>query len=309
MSCSELLYVVSNGLGWTAFVGLAWAAGDRDRTSHLWYWGLVVGVLLCLGRWPGLFYQREFNIDESQMIAQAIKYWTAPIPWLHVDGTTSGPVNSYWLLGPALFGVPAGYVSARMMGLACVWIFLWFNILIARARAGLRPALFISMPFVAFFAFIRETEFIHYSSEHVPLALLSVQVYLCDRVIRTEDGGSARDRWILALISGVIPFTKLQATPIALGVLAVAVAHDVIRASRESNGAWSRWRGAIGMLRPYVVGAPLAVGLLLGPVAVSGALSDFWILYVRLRFVYGRGFGAVERMIILAHLLRWMSMF
>ena len=126
---SAFLYVVSNTLLWIAVIAIVLLANRQVERRPLLLCGVALAVLVCAGRWPILRFPVELSVDESQMIAQALRFRTAPVPWLHVDGTTSGALNSYWLLPPALAGIPLGYVSARVMGLAAVWIFLWFHLL------------------------------------------------------------------------------------------------------------------------------------------------------------------------------------
>ena len=76
---------------------------------------VLIGALFLL-RLPSLLLPFEFNPDESQMLAQGMKFLVDPVPWRAVDTTTSGPINS-WLISltPAhrlqtwlLSGAPAG---------------------------------------------------------------------------------------------------------------------------------------------------------------------------------------------------------
>ena len=289
MTHAETIYIVSNAIGWAAFIAIAWMAGTRPGPRSAWLPAAAIGVLLALGRWPVMFYPQELNIDESQMIAQAMKYGIAPVPWLHVDGTTSGPVNSYWLILPSLLGMPFGYPAARMMGLVCVWLFLCFSFLTARAYVSTRAGLLLCAPFLAFLAFIRDSEFIHYSSEHVPIALVSAEVYFCARIVGGRDVRN-RDRWIVAMLAGAIPFTKLQATPIAASLAMLAIAFDMARA-RRLPAAGIGARSIRGALMAYGIGVAVPVVLILGPVAAAGSLRDFWISYVRFGAAYGEGVG------------------
>src|ERR1700733_12058382 len=70
---------------------------------------LVVTVL----RLPYIFWPHEMNPDESQMLAQGMKYLVDPVPWRAVDGTSGGPLNSYIISFFLLCGAKVGYVLAH----------------------------------------------------------------------------------------------------------------------------------------------------------------------------------------------------
>ena len=69
------------------------------------FFALFFSAMLAL-RWAGISYGNELNPDESQMLAQAMRFVSHPVPWRDVDGTTSGPLNSL------LLTVPLGCASA-----------------------------------------------------------------------------------------------------------------------------------------------------------------------------------------------------
>src|SRR5262249_47968964 len=87
----------------------------RDSTD--WGWGLLVFLLLFAGRWPGFFRTREYNLDESHLLAGAMTLRHDFLFWRSVDGGTGGPLDFYalmpagWLLGSD------NYVSARLTAL------------------------------------------------------------------------------------------------------------------------------------------------------------------------------------------------
>ena len=64
---------------------------------------LVFGALLVL-RLPQIKWNAEVNPDESQMLAQAMRLLSHPVPWRDMDSTTSGPLNTMWLSLPMYFG-------------------------------------------------------------------------------------------------------------------------------------------------------------------------------------------------------------
>ena len=177
-------------------------------------------ILLTFMRLPVIVFNRELNPDESQMLSHAITLFKDPVYWRSVDGTTIGPLDNYLLVIPKLLGFQINYTSGRVMGLICSGAALlllfytlrnWFGAVIAR-KISVIPFLFL--------AFTQEVDFVHYSSEQLPVLLLAVCVWCLSRV--TVNLGSLKSNlYFLGFAAGAIPFAKLQAVPQAL-VLAAA---------------------------------------------------------------------------------------
>jgi hypothetical protein len=175
---------------------------------------LLTGIiLLVFMRLPVIVFNRELNQDESQMLSHAVTLFQDPVYWRSVDGTTIGPLDNYLLVVPKLFGFQLDYSSARFMGLLCVagaWLLLfssvknWFGITIAR-RVSVVPLLFV--------AFTQEIDFVHYSSEQLPVLLLAYCLWQLSR-LDPKTTPSASGLYFLGLVAGAVPFAKLQAIPL-----------------------------------------------------------------------------------------------
>ncbi len=175
---------------------------------------LVLGiVLLAFMRLPVIVFNRELNQDESQMLSHAITLLQDPVYWRSVDGTTIGPLDNYLLILPKLLGFQLDYSAARLMGLLCVagaWLLLfaaiknWFGAAIARG-VSIVPLLFV--------AFTQEIDFVHYSSEQLPVLLLAFCVWQLSR-IDPKAVPAVKGVYFLGLAAGAVPFGKLQAVPI-----------------------------------------------------------------------------------------------
>lgn len=185
---------------------------------------LVAGlILLVFMRLPVIVLNRELNPDESQMLSHALTLVQDPVYWRSVDGTTIGPLDNYLLTIPHFFGFQINYTSGRMMGLLCIagaWMLLfsairnWFGIAIAR-RMAVVPLIFL--------AFTQEIDFVHYSSEQLPVLLLAFCVYHLSRLDPKSQPEPANLFW-LGLAAGAVPFGKLQAIPlVAVLVLAAFI--------------------------------------------------------------------------------------
>lgn len=180
-------------------------------------------VLLVFMRLPVIVFNRELNPDESQMLSHALTLYQDPVYWRSVDGTTIGPLDNYLLVLPKLFGFPIDYSSGRFMGLLCVagaWIFLfsalknWFGASIAR-RISIVPLLFV--------AFTQEVDFVHYSSEQLPVLLLAFCAWQVSR-LDPKTTPTAPGLYFLGLAAGAVPFGKLQAAPLAIVLVLSAFA-------------------------------------------------------------------------------------
>ncbi|MCE7067612.1 hypothetical protein [Dyadobacter sp. CY326] len=191
-------------------------------------------ILLIFMRLPVIVFNRELNPDESQMLSHAITLFQDPVYWRSVDGTTIGPLDNYLLVIPKLLGFQIDYTSGRIMGLLCaggamLFLFLslknWFGTSIAR-KILLAPLLFL--------AFTQEVDFVHYSSEQLPVFLLSLSIWLLSRA-SIDSGKLGRNLYFLGLTAGAIPFAKLQAVPQALVLAASAlwIGYQWFRAKKE----------------------------------------------------------------------------
>jgi hypothetical protein len=198
-----------------------------------------------------------------------MRHLIAPVPWIGADPTTSGPLNAYALVLPLWLGAPVSYATARAVGLLC-WVgALGFGFLTLREQLSSRVARLAVLPAATFLCAAAAGDYVHYSSEHVPVLLLSVALFFGVR-------GLAREaRFSLAwagLALGAVPFAKLQAGPIAL-TLGLLLLGAIAWRSRDLRACW----------RPMLVLGLAALALpaaLLGWVAAHGGLGDFWLFYI-----------------------------
>lgn len=268
-------------LGWTyvngrttADAGAVSARHDRRDVGFV----LILLVVLFAWRWPFLLSADEFNPDESQFIAGAITLRGDPLPWRGVDGTTSGPLNFYPLLLPALLGLPLDYFTARLVALFLVWAALASGYFLFRARYGSAVAGLATLPTLAFFATVTDPDFVHYSSEHLSIFLLGVSA-AC--LLWPRKNGFTIDRWELVgcSIAGLLPWAKLQSGPMAAALVAIAL---ISAATSRSDSRAARLR-AIGK-RLLAAAGPSC--LFLGIIAATGQFEHFAQSYLLQNFAY-----------------------
>ncbi len=263
-------------LAWIAAGLRASAPDDSRRRAGEWVFSTLLLLFLIAWRWPYLFCASEYNPDESQFIAGAMALARDPVFWRSVDGVTSGPLDFYALLPLHWLGVPLDYFGARLSALVLTWLTLLLVHRTLRAETSPGAARLALLPSAVFFGAASAPDFVHYSSELAPLALLALAVHL---------GG--RSPLAAALVAGCLPWAKLQAAPLAVAV----VGWQLWCAWRTRPGAAVPWRRSAVLL----AGAAVPSLLVLGLVAAFGQWEHFHRRFILQNIAYvGRGNPAGE---------------
>ncbi|GGC11200.1 hypothetical protein [Dyadobacter sediminis] len=197
--------------------GIVIVAGIFRLVPERVFMGLSI-LLLIFMRLPVIVFNKELNPDESQMLSHAITLFRDPLYWRSVDGTTIGPLDNYLLVVPRILGFQLSYISARLIGILCTCgslLFLFFTLKNWFGNVTARTAFVLPLVFLSF---TQEKDFVHYSSEQLPILLLSLSVWLLSR-ITTHSGSLKSNALFLGLTAGTIPFAKLQAVPQALVIV------------------------------------------------------------------------------------------
>ncbi|MFD2572714.1 hypothetical protein ACFSUS_18890 [Spirosoma soli] len=217
---------------------------------------LVVALaLLVFMRVPSAFYNRELNPDESQLITQAITLTQDPVYGRSVDGTSIGPINSYLLLIPHVFGLPLDYTAARLTGLLLIGLSIvsfYFSLLRIATPVVSRLCLLIVL---LFFSWATHSDFLHYSSELSSLVLITACFGLVAGLLRSSQYSLSRLVG-LGAIAGLAPYCKLQTLPV-IGMMLITLALYLIISQRHQ--AWRPLLGlSVGFGLPTVVVFALA---------------------------------------------------
>jgi hypothetical protein len=256
-----------------AVVPFLWPAADRRLSSRRGTFAFfaVVALALLAGRWAPLFVREALNIDEAGMLALASQMLHFPVPWVDYDPQTVGPLNAIVLDLPLLIGIEPGWISTRLVAIgitlaAIAGLYATISLLFSARVARLAV-----IPPLLFFTTVYERDFLHYASALLPMAFTMWATYLVLLAVRRR-----LDPLPIAgcaLIAGALPFTKLQAAPIALtlfGLLALTIAGFLA----------IPWRVRLKRLLLALAMAAVMPLVILLPVAVHGALRDFWISYI-----------------------------
>ncbi|MEY2564717.1 MAG: hypothetical protein QOH88_2910 [Verrucomicrobiota bacterium] len=184
------------------------------------------GLTLLAWRWPTFLWENPLNPDEGLWVAGALKVTADWVPWRGFDGTTSGPLTAYTLALPRIFGGRIDFFSTRLIGvclLTATMAGLYYSV---RWLGGTRLARLAVFPAVLILALTKDWNFLHFSSELVPIFLtttaLAASAYLA------REGTTKRCRMVACAIAGLClgssGIAKLQAAPIAVVILIIALA-------------------------------------------------------------------------------------
>ncbi|WP_321472722.1 hypothetical protein [uncultured Paludibaculum sp.] len=252
--------------------------------------GLALVAFVFLFRMPNAFLDRELNVDESQFLAQGMKFAEDPVPWRAVDGTGGGPVDSYVVTLFLLAGFKPSYLLVHLLANAIVS----FHVALAYATilrfTHLARAVLAVIPIAIMYSFTSNAEFLHYSSELLPVLFLSAGFYQV--VVWWTDGAKSQTPARLARLFvagfalGIAPWCKLQAAPITatLGVLVLG--------SLAANGAPARGaRERLMCGAAFLGGALIPSAAILTVVVRGGVMHDFWNSYVLQNVVYAGGWS------------------
>ena len=244
---------------------------------------MIATLFVC--RWPVIASYDVLGFDESNLLSGAITLKYDPIFWRTVQSTTSGPLNVYPLMLPALLGMPLDYAAARIidaaiMAICLVLLFKTFRLLTDDAVARLAV-----LPAWCFFATATSQDFVQYTSEAVPMLIQTLAVFLTIRWLVRPDA-SWRLLWVVGLLLGMLPFAKVQAVPAGIA-LAVCISLTVVIRRRESGSV----RILLGRLGAFVLCGVLPSLFVLAFVAVNGLTSRFLHAFVR----FNLSFAAANR--------------
>jgi hypothetical protein len=238
---------------------------NRPRLALRGFVLLSLAVLVVL-RAPVFFLNAPLNIDEAEFLANAIKFRGDINTWLSVDTGSAGPVDSFPLMWPFLFGADTGFFVARVTAtvlLGATWLLFWA----ALARAPNSARIYSGAALILFLGGEQSPDFIHYASEIVSLCLLMCAVVVALGAVETRP--SIARISIAGICLGLVPFAKLQASVVAV-VVGLVLLSQVMRQARNPyrSGLW------------LVSCACLPAIAILLPLALGGGLNEFWVRYI-----------------------------
>jgi len=272
-----------------ALVGLVLASGLMASARHdtrtprarivfsPWVLFAVATAFLLVMRLPSIFYPLEINLDESLMLAQARRLVLDPVPWRSADFGTGGPLLSYALLVPSLLGFALDYELARVLALLFIVTTLVLIYRTVRLVFDEPSARLACLPAVLFFGFANKYDYVHYSSELLPVVLIAGALFFASRLLRLQRAVTA-NAFLCGLSLGALPFSKLQALPIGAAIFCMVLIALIL--------------GKVPVPRLKVAAALLA-GCLCIPfsflltIVATYSVVDVWTSSVPIMAVYG----------------------
>lgn len=272
--------------GWLATIAtlgvLGWLIRSCFHASNFtvsradWAWGWAIFGLLAAGRWPTWFFTRQYNEDESLLIAGANTLRGDPVFWRSVDGITSGPLNFYALMPVGSLLGRDSFLSARLTAWLLLGGALLFGHQIVVQRCGRAWGRLATLGAVLMEAFSGNTELLHCSTELVSVLLLAMGTWLA--TARIWQGGGTGRCLAGGIVLGSVPLAKLHCVPLALGVGILWSGWEFVRVARTTERKDPRPLLAllIGACLPTSIVAVTCVAFELGnDVLISYLLNNF----------------------------------
>jgi hypothetical protein len=266
-----------------SFAALAISSSKIETLTRKAEWVFLGlgGATVLIWRLPILLWPQPMNIDEGQWAACALKATKDLAPWRGFDATTSGPLNADVLALPALFGAQITFFSTRLIGFALIMGAIYGFYFAAKWTLDAASARIALLAPTFFLALTGEWDFVHYSSEELPIFLTTIGIaagaYLTISPARPK--GSRICACLLGgLFLGSAGFAKLQALPIAAaGALFIAV-----MIWQTASSASQRWREIAALAGSFaLVPVLIAISLL-----STGHWNDAVISYLHSAVVH-----------------------
>lgn len=248
-------------------------AGSRRRQ---WGWAAVFAGLLLLMRFPFIAYNKELEVDESQMLTQALSLTKYCRYWIDVDGLTQGPLVSYLLILPSWFGRPFDYTSARLVGFVLLSLTLLFTYLTVKNLFAKPVSLVVFIP-TAFFYLLVQGWFCELYNEYVVLCLLAISFWLFS-ILFKQPRPTFSVLLALGFVSGLVPFAKLQGVPTVMITLLFTALLILLRSPEK-----------IRSLLVLLAGCLCCPLLVLALTLLNGSFDYFLNFYLIGNFQYSYG--------------------
>ncbi len=240
-----------------------------------WSYFALAGLMLLSMRLPVILFNNQLNVDESQMVANLRLFRIEPIYWQSIDGGTIGPMAYYVALVATSCFENIDFVSIRWLGFACLIfsLILFYRIVVKTTGAfAANLAVFLLL---CFFTFLTHPDFLHYSSEQLPVLFLTLAVYVQIKEWK-KDTPKRINHFLLGFLVGLIPYVKIQAVPIC-GIIALFELLHLYR--QKSDEGWK----ALGI---FIGGAISFSIIFILMASYLSVLDDFWIYYIEDNIIY-----------------------
>lgn len=234
-----------------------------DRAADIAFLAATFAAIFTV-RFPSFSHATPLNVDEALFAANAMRSYFGWTNWGMIDPTTSGPLNSIILTWPHIFGGDITLYSGRVTAALIACGVTGFVYASARRITPQIWAIIATLPCALFYTTTRNFDFIHYSSEQLPVLLIAGSIYF---LICFAQRPTKLSCGIAAVLAGSIPFAKLQGLPwAALLGLAILVVACTCNPGRVRKSA---------LIALTIVFGSLPAVLFLLPLVFTGDFDDF----------------------------------
>ena len=202
------------------------------------------------------------NIDESQMMANAIRFDLNNYNIFEFDGTSSGFLNSLILNWPNIFGLDVTFLSTRLTAIFILSIIFYLIFLYFKNELGKLLSILVIAPGLIFFSFTNDPDYQHYSSE----LLSTLLIVFCLFSLKIYSKKKPFYNLIGFLPLGLILFSKSQIIPTAISIFLV-------------SGLYFIWRKNFIYLYKMSILFLFPVFFILSLYFLNGYINDYYINY------------------------------
>ncbi len=187
---------------------------------------LIIFLIILIGRFNNFLFGFEtLNIDESQMMANAIRFEKNGYNIFEFDGTSSGFLNSLVLNWPNLFGLDITFLSTRITAIIIISLIFFFCYLFFRTEINKTLSFLLTLPGIMLFAFTHDPDYLHYSSELLSTLFIVICLYGYKVYSKTKKNNFL---YIGIFLISLIIFSKTQIIPTAIVLSFLIIASTFI---------------------------------------------------------------------------------
>lgn len=165
------------------------------------------------------------NIDESQMMANAVRFHLNNYNIFEFDGTSSGFINSLVLNWPNIFGFDVTFLSTRITAIFLISLTFFFCYKYFKIETNKKLSLLLILPGLLLFSLTNDPDYVHYSSELISTLFIVIFLYGYKKFSKSRDG---KFFYIGLILIGLIFFTKTQIIPTAVVLLFSVCLYNLI---------------------------------------------------------------------------------
>lgn len=196
----------------------------KSRYTYELLFGFCL-LMLVISRIHTVFLNQELNVDETMLLSQAITLSkTGGYFWEKLHGGSVGLINTYLVLLFSKIGLPIDFSTAHFISLLLVVSTCLLLFLVGKKRYSSRVAFWGVFPTLFFLIIAQKPDFLHLSSEQLPVFFIALVTYW---VALGLSSNSNTYWYISGFLLGVVPYTKLQSSLLAVFV-ALVIAYILI---------------------------------------------------------------------------------